>query len=790
MRSKPGFLLCSLLAMLLAGTTVAAPAPLRVVLDEHYPPYVMRTPEGALQGYLVDVWQLWAMRSGVRIELIGREWQAAQALMAAGGADVIDTISRTAAREAALDFTPPYAAINVNFYGHADLSRIARPDDLKGFVIGVKAGSACIDHLSRDGLDNMRVYPSYPALLRAGIAREVRVFCMGSHPADYLAATLAGGAEIHPILHYYTAEFHRAVHKGDAATLALVERGFAAITPAERHALEKQWLQAPPLRVLPRAVWYGLGLALVIILLLLGNVFLLRRLVQRRTVALTATKNQLATMLDALPDLLFELDPAGRFMDYRAPRGAQLVAPPEIFLGKTLREVLPPDVAEIGMAALAEAATLGRAQGARYPLDLADGKHWFELSVAKKFMEDGAALRFIVLSRDITERMRSEAQIQRMTKLYNALSQCNQAIVRCADEAELFPQICRDAVNFGGMRMAWIGSLDEASGKVITVASFGAGVEYLDGIDISIRADEPSGRGPSGIALREDHPVWCQDFQHDEMTSLWHQRGAAYGWDASAALPLHRKGKVVGVLTLYADTAGAFDQPAQNLLTEMAMDISYALDRFEDVILRQQVDLKIKRQAEKLASLLQISQELAGNIDLQAVLQTATARIAHLSSLKSSALYLLQDSGHLYLGATTPPLPPDFPHHLRVIPLADHPHIQQTITTRQPLLLADTASVTLTEAEAEVTRLRGLRTILYLPLLADSQTLGVLIVASTEQAVSLTEGEMELCRTLANLAAVAVKNAQLVQSLQQRKIELKDKVESLEQAEASVVLRS
>lgn len=387
------------------------------------------------------------------------------------------------------------------------------------------------------------------------------------------------------------------------------------------------------------------------------------------------------------------------------------------------------------------------------------------------------------LTRQLAE---NNAKLQRMTKLYAALSQCNQAIVRCAGEAELFPQICRDAVNFGGMRMAWIGLLDDASGKVMPVASFGTGVAYIDGIDISIRADEPAGRGPTGIALREDHPVWCQDFQHDEMTSPWHQRGAAYGWAASAALPLHRKGKVVGVLTLYADTAGAFDEPAQNLLTEMAMDISYALDHFEDTIQRRQADDKIKRQAEKLASLLQFSQELSGNIDLQAVLQTATARIAHLSGLNSSVLYLLQDAEHLYLGATTPPLPPDFPHHLRVIPLADHPHIRRALEAREPLLLADTANAILSEAEAEVTRLRSLRTILYLPLLADSQTLGVLIVASTEQAVTLSDGERELCRTLANLAAVAVQNAQLVQSLQQRKIELKDKVESLEQAEASV----
>ncbi|HCJ50357.1 MAG TPA: bifunctional diguanylate cyclase/phosphodiesterase, partial [Gallionella sp.] len=176
----------------------------------------------------------------------------------------------------------------------------------------------------------------------------------------------------------------------------------------------------------------------------------------------------------------------------------------------------------------------------------------------------------------------AHAKLQRITQLYAALSQCNQAIVRSRDEAELFAIICRDAVNFGGMKMAWIGLLEESGQWVKQVASFGAGIAYLEGLEISLDAESPKGLGPTATAMREDHPFWCQDFQHDPATAAWHERGARFGWAASAALPLHRKGHVIGAFSLYTDVAHAFDEEAQHLLVEMAMDIDFALDHFVD----------------------------------------------------------------------------------------------------------------------------------------------------------------------------------------------------------------
>ena len=180
----------------------------------------------------------------------------------------------------------------------------------------------------------------------------------------------------------------------------------------------------------------------------------------------------------------------------------------------------------------------------------------------------------------------SDSRLHRLSQLYAALSQCNQAIVRCSSEAELFPQICRDAVTFGGMKMAWIGLLNEHK-QLAPVASFGSGIEYLDGLKMSGDEANLATSGPVGIAIREDRPFWCQDFQDDPSTVLLRDQGLQFGWGAAASLPLHRNGAIIGTFTLYSTQVNAFDEAACNLLTEMAMDIDYALNSYELEIQRK-----------------------------------------------------------------------------------------------------------------------------------------------------------------------------------------------------------
>ncbi len=136
--------------------------------------------------------------------------------------------------------------------------------------------------------------------------------------------------------------------------------------------------------------------------------------IQERDAKLVDEVARNAAILEAIPDLLFELDDDGRYVSYHSPRTDLLAAPPEVFLGKTVAEILPPAVAQVCMSALEAARKDGVSIGKQIELQLAHGTFWFELSVSRKTMVSGQKPHFIVLSRDITERRNAEERIRRL----------------------------------------------------------------------------------------------------------------------------------------------------------------------------------------------------------------------------------------------------------------------------------------------------------------------------------------------------------------------------------------
>lgn len=203
----------------------------------------------------------------------------------------------------------------------------------------------------------------------------------------------------------------------------------------------------------------------------------------------------------------------------------------------------------------------------------------------------------------------SDAHVQRVNALYAALSHCSQAIVRSASEDELFSRICQYAVQFGGMAMAWIGLVDSANKRVLPVTSYGDHMGYLDDIRISTEADNPYGQGASGTAVRTNQPVWCQDFLADTRNMPWLARGARSGWRGTAALPLHRNGVVVGLFSLYTREPNAFDEAAQQLLIQMASDISFAMDNFVREAERKHAETALRESQARLEAVTQYAND-------------------------------------------------------------------------------------------------------------------------------------------------------------------------------------
>jgi len=131
---------------------------------------------------------------------------------------------------------------------------------------------------------------------------------------------------------------------------------------------------------------------------------------------LQRVNTELAATLRAIPDLLFELDEDGYYINVWARNEKLLAAEKNALIGHTVAERLPEDAAKIVMQSLQEAMQTGYSHGHVISLLLPPGKLWFELSVAMKKPQKGKKT-FIVLSRDITERINTEEQLRRSQKM-------------------------------------------------------------------------------------------------------------------------------------------------------------------------------------------------------------------------------------------------------------------------------------------------------------------------------------------------------------------------------------
>jgi diguanylate cyclase (GGDEF)-like protein/PAS domain S-box-containing protein len=208
-------------------------------------------------------------------------------------------------------------------------------------------------------------------------------------------------------------------------------------------------------------------------------------------------------------------------------------------------------------------------------------------------LKDGSVLWHGFIT-DITERKLSVERIRRLSQLYKALSEINEAIVRMEQQSELFPLVCRCAVEFGGIKMAWVGQLDEATGLIVPVATHGDSTGYLASLLVSSHADVPEGRSTTGTALRENRAVIVNDFLNNPMTAPWKAQAAILGWAAAAAFPIQRGGRPFAVLTVCHAQVNAFDAEVIALLEEMSKDISFALDNFDREIQRKSGEESLK----------------------------------------------------------------------------------------------------------------------------------------------------------------------------------------------------
>jgi two-component system, NtrC family, sensor kinase len=223
---------------------------------------------------------------------------------------------------------------------------------------------------------------------------------------------------------------------------------------------------------------------------------------------------------------------------------------------------------------------------------------WFSISVYSPQTE-----HFVAVFDVITERKRAEEEIRRLNRLYDLVSQVNQSVVRVQAREEFLADVCRLIVERGAIDLTWIGLLDSSTSRITPAAHFGNGREILS--LASFYADErPEGQGNQGKAIREGKPNYCNRCGSDVCLYPSENAPSRFGFQSCGSFPLWFQGRVCGVLNVCVSEGGFFGKREIELLEEVAMAISFALDRIEGDIERKRFSDQLQHQSTFLRTLM------------------------------------------------------------------------------------------------------------------------------------------------------------------------------------------
>ncbi len=283
--------------------------------------------------------------------------------------------------------------------------RVVHPQRLSGFPYQVST----------------RLYPEWPLLalphVDHALVRRVAAAAL-SLPADHPAARAAGIAGFDPPADYLPVE--RLARALRAAPYDQVP------TVRLRDLIEQH-----------RDFVLLAAASLLLVVTLMVQLARRNRQLRREQSATLAARNRLQATLDALPDLLFELDQDGRYLFAHSPRAGLLAAPLDHLTGRLIDDVLPAEVVATCRELMADARAIGVSRVRRYRLDLPDGPRWFEATMARKPDEDDSRPHYVMIARDITERTLAETELERhRSHLQDLVAERTRELSTARDAAE------------------------------------------------------------------------------------------------------------------------------------------------------------------------------------------------------------------------------------------------------------------------------------------------------------------------------------------------------------------
>jgi GAF domain-containing protein len=249
------------------------------------------------------------------------------------------------------------------------------------------------------------------------------------------------------------------------------------------------------------------------------------------------------------------------------------------FVGRMLEEAFP--------------ALSGTSIPAAYRRAAADGTPWRSEEVA--YADGRVAGAFFVQAfqtapgemaaafLDITARRRTEealrereARLERLNRILRTATRVREVLAEPTDTGDLVGRVCATLVEDRGYVFAWVGLLDETGNEVRLAGASGP----CDPEDFRVDLRTLAGGAECGKrAFLTGAPTLIEDT--GEIACEACPARCAHPGRSALAMPLWRGDRVLGVLVVYASTAGVFDAEETRLVSDMADAVAAVIDRLE-----------------------------------------------------------------------------------------------------------------------------------------------------------------------------------------------------------------
>ena len=273
------------------------------------------------------------------------------------------------------------------------------------------------------------------------------------------------------------------------------------------------------------------------------------------------------------------------------------------------------------------------------------------------------------------------------------------------------------------------------------------------------------GQGVVGAAVEQGRPILVNDISKEPRFM-----GPLRNMVSQLAVPMRRKGRVIGALNLLSDTAGAFTDQDEALLRQFAAHVAVAIENAR--LFRSE-----RQYTATLETLAEIGREMSSILDLDVLLTRIASLTKRLIDYRTFGIFLLN--------ASTSELEMKLAVRYGEEGTARNVKLGEGLVGwsalhKEPVLVADVS-----KDPRYVNLIEDVRSELVIPMLIKERCIGVFDLESPELNAFTKEHE-ELLTLLASQAAVAIENARLYEEVRRNEERIEKELRFAQRVQAAL----